>query len=88
MSEPLKDWETFTHTLSTGTTVVAGLCCDTGDFGVKISKDDVEILKFSLSDEAAEVLMQLWINLKYGKDITEGKFYDVRFDLVEWVKPE
>jgi hypothetical protein len=88
MSEPLKDWETFTHTLSTGTTVVAGLCHDTGDFGAEFSKDGVETLKFSLSDEAVEVLIQLWINLKYGKGITEGKFYDVAFDLVEWVKPK
>jgi hypothetical protein len=88
MTENLKDWEVFTHELSNGYTIEAGLCRDTGHFGASISKDGVKTLDFSLSDETAEVLMQLWINLKYGKGVTEGKFYDVAFDLVEWVKPE
>lgn len=88
MDKKQTEWDIFTHDLSTGTVVEAGICRETGDFGAKFTKAGVETLHFSLSAEAGDVLMQLWINLKYGKDITEGKFYDVAFDLVEWVKPK
>ena len=88
MNDKQTDCDIFRHTLSTGSVVEAGLCRETGNFGAKFLKDGVETLSFSLTPEAGDVLMQLWINLKYGEGIAEGKFYDVAFDMVEWVAPK